>query len=39
VPGAAPLIADNIEDYTHGRERLELPPLDVPARLSAHVGT
>jgi ribosomal protein S6--L-glutamate ligase len=39
VPGAAPLIADYIEDYAHGRERLELPPLDVPTRLSAPVGT
>jgi ribosomal protein S6--L-glutamate ligase len=39
VPGAAPLIADYIEAYAHGRERLELPPLDVSTRLSAHVGT
>jgi ribosomal protein S6--L-glutamate ligase len=27
VPGAAPLIADYIESYARGRERLELPPL------------
>jgi ribosomal protein S6--L-glutamate ligase len=41
VPGAAPLIADYIADYVHGRQRLELPPLDArfPTRLPAHVGT
>jgi ribosomal protein S6--L-glutamate ligase len=39
VPGAAPLIADYIEDYAHGRQELELPSLDTPARLSAPVET
>jgi ribosomal protein S6--L-glutamate ligase len=28
VPDVAPLIADYIENYARGRERLELPPLD-----------
>jgi ribosomal protein S6--L-glutamate ligase len=39
VPGAAPLIADYIEDYAHGRRELELPSLDTPARLPAPVET
>jgi ribosomal protein S6--L-glutamate ligase len=39
VSGVAPLIADYIEDYAHGRQELELPPLDTPARLPAPVET
>jgi ribosomal protein S6--L-glutamate ligase len=35
VPDVAPLIADYIESYARGQERLELPPLAAPARLEA----
>jgi ribosomal protein S6--L-glutamate ligase len=38
-PRAAPVIADYIDDYAHGRLRLDLPPLDAPARLPEPVGT
>lgn len=38
VPGAAPLIADYIEDYAHGRRRLELPPVDALAPSPNPVG-
>jgi ribosomal protein S6--L-glutamate ligase len=33
VPDVAPLIADYIERYAQGQERLELPPLTTPSRL------
>jgi ribosomal protein S6--L-glutamate ligase len=33
IPDVALVIADYIEDYALGRRRLELPPLEVPARL------
>lgn len=39
IPDVAPLIADYIEDHAHGRQRLELPPLDASTRLAAPVGT
>lgn len=32
VPDIAPVIAEYIESYAHGRATLELPPLAVPAR-------
>jgi ribosomal protein S6--L-glutamate ligase len=38
VPGAAPLIADYIEDYAYGRLRLELPPVDASRPFPAPVG-
>jgi hypothetical protein len=38
IPDVAPVIADYIEDYVYGRQRLELPPLDVPAHVAAPVG-
>jgi ribosomal protein S6--L-glutamate ligase len=38
VPGAAPLIADYIEDYAYGRRRLQLPALDAATPLDAPIG-
>ena len=38
IPDVAPVIADYIEDYALGRQRLELPPLDLPAGVGAAAG-
>jgi ribosomal protein S6--L-glutamate ligase len=39
IPDVAPVIADYIEDYALGRQRLELPPLDEPASVAAAAGS
>jgi ribosomal protein S6--L-glutamate ligase len=38
IPGVAAVIADYIEEYAFGRQRLELPPLEVPTAVPSPVG-